>query len=112
MTGCLKSACRALVVVPKPALKSQGLGSINNRRVAYKERGLVMGATLDRRDGAERRAGADRRVNDVMLESKFFDRRWRPERRLPDPEEAAFADSAWERYFAEIEKRSKATDSN
>ena len=85
---------------------------MNNRRVAYKERGLVMGATLDRRDGAERRAGADRRINDVMLESKFFDRRWRPERRLPEPEEAAIADSAWERYFAEIEKRSKATDSN
>lgn len=71
-----------------------------------------MGANVDRREGAERRAGADRRVNDAMLESKFFDRRWRPERRLPDPEVAAIVDSAWERYFAEIEKRSKATDSN
>ena len=73
------------------------------------ERGLVMGATLERRVGEERRGGADRRVTDELLSSKFSDRRWRPERRLPDPEEEAMADSAWERYFVAIEKKSTDT---
>lgn len=74
------------------------------------EQGLVMGVTLDRRAGAERRAGTDRRVCDPMITSNFFERRWRPERRLPDPTEAALADSEWERYFASIEQRARESD--
>ncbi len=66
-----------------------------------------MGESLERRAVPDRRVGADRRAGDPMVTSNFFERRWRPERRLPKLAERTIADSEWESYFAAIERRAR-----